>query len=106
MQPDPKPLYGQDPEADTEMTEDQALFTRQFLQPDEENETEMIEKVFWGAARALRLPGREEADNHGISRHLMLPSVSPMLPASFSKYLNWLISRREQLGVLQSPLWW
>ena len=92
MQPDSNSLNVQDPElemqqkADMEMAEDQAPYLRPFLQAEEEvTDTGIINQVFWGAARALRLPGREDAGNHGISRQLILPTVSPMLPAPFNR---------------------
>lgn len=106
MQPDPKSLNMQDPElerqqkADIEMAEDRAPHSGPFPQAEEEaTDTGIIDQVFWGAARALHLLGREDAGNHGISRHLVLPMVSPMLPASFSRCIVWPKSRREQLKV-------
>ena len=92
MQPDPKSLNVQDTvlemqqKADIKMAEDQAPYLRPFLQAEEEvTDTGIIDQVFWGAARALRLPGGEDTGNHGISRHLILPTVSLMLLASFSR---------------------
>lgn len=91
---------------DTEKAEDKAPFKGPFLQPfDGEvidphaktcnstaNDLGRIEKVFWGEAVALRLPGRADAegneDHQGISRHLILPTVSTFLLASFSKSFN------------------
>lgn len=79
-------LYRPSDATDIEMAEDQAPYSRLFPQAEEEaTDTGIIDQVFWGAARALHLPGREDAGNHGISRHLILPTGSPMLPASFSR---------------------
>lgn len=84
---------------DTEMAENNVRFKGPFLKPFEEgviephantqnsapNDHGRLEQVFWGEAIALRLPGPVDADgnedNQGISKHLMIPTVSPLLPA-------------------------
>lgn len=91
---------------DTEMAEDSVRFKGPFLKPFEEgviephantqnsapNDHGRLEQVFWGEAIALRLPGRVDADgnedNQGISKHLMVPTVSPLPPVLFSKCFN------------------
>lgn len=91
---------------DTEMAQDNVHFKGPFLKPfDEEviephantqnsapNDLGRLEQVFWGEAIALRLPGREDADgkedNQGVSKHLMILTVNPLLPALFSRCFN------------------
>lgn len=73
-------------QVDIEMAEVQAPYSRPFLQAEEAvNDTGILKQVIWGAARGLRLP---DTGNHGISRHLIIPSVSPMLPTCFRRSFN------------------
>lgn len=112
MEPDPEFLQLRDSKRqrkqkkDTKIVEDKAPFKGPFLQPCDDEVTEphvnthdsaqndlgRIEQVFWGEAIALRLPGRVDADGNEdhqeISRHLMIPTVSLLLPALFSKCFN------------------
>lgn len=84
---------------DTEMAEDNVRFRGPFLRPSDgeviephvNNDLGRIDQAYWGEAAALRLPGRANLDgneDHQISRHLMIPTVSSLLPASFSKCFN------------------
>lgn len=91
---------------DTETAEKDIRFKGPFLKPFDEDVIKphantqniapddhgRLEQVFWGEAIALRLLGRVDADgnegNQGISKHLMIPTVSPLLPALFSKCFN------------------
>lgn len=88
---------------DIKMAEDNDRFKGPFLKPFDEEDIEphantqnsapndhgRVEQVFWGEAIALRLKGRVDADgnedNQGISKHLMIPTVSQFLPALWSE---------------------
>lgn len=113
MEPDPEipklqesKLKRRQQKRDTKMVEDNDRFKGPFLKPfDEEvikphantqnsapNDHGRLEQVFWGETIALRLKGRVDADgneeNQGISKHLMIPTVSQYLPALFSQCFN------------------
>lgn len=111
MQPDPELAQLQDSKLErqqmkkNEMAEDKFLFSRPFLQSNDEeviephvntygsapNDLGRVEQVFWGAAIARRLPNGnagENEDHQGVSRHLIIPTVSLLLPVSFGKCFN------------------
>lgn len=103
MEPDPMPklqeskLNRQQLKKDSEKAEEANFRVKgSFLKPfDEEeaiehhantqdsssNDNSGLQRVFWGDAIALRLRGRVDADgneeNHSISKHLVIPMVSP-----------------------------
>lgn len=111
MQPDPELAQLQDSKLErqqrkkTEMAEDKFPFSRPFLQSNDEeviephvntygsapNDLGRVEQVFWGAAIAHRLPNGDAGgneDHQGILRHLIIPTVSPLLSVSFGKCSN------------------
>lgn len=112
MEPDPEmpklqesKLKRQQQKKDSETAdEDNVRFKGPFLKPFDEEEEAIepnantqnsasnhpcgLERVFWGDAIALRLRGRVNPDgnedNHGISKHLMIPVVSPHFYQTYS----------------------
>lgn len=76
-------------QADIEMAGDKGPYSRPLLPAEGEiRDTEKIEQVFWGEARAPRLPDREGSISHRISKHLISPRVSLIRPGRVSRRFN------------------
>lgn len=87
--------------------EEEAIEPHAITQNSAANHNCGLERVFWGDAIALRLRGRVDADgneaNHGISKHLMIPMVSPHFQSALFSQLLQLTNTKSQQKTTSEP---